>query len=67
MTLKSEGPGFKIYEDESTQEKPRLIVELDHTRKGVPSKSGKSQLVINTGGFIKLGDGLSISINLIKQ
>jgi len=44
-----------------------LVIRVDLTSKGAPSKSGKSIVVATTGGFLDLGDGLKLGLNLVRS
>lgn len=48
----------------------KLIIEVDVSQqtvdKAVTSKSGKNKLVASTSGFMSVGDGFRIGLNVIK-
>jgi hypothetical protein len=44
----------------------KLVIEVDLTQNLGPSKSGKSDFIANTGGFVKLpGSEVKFSLNVI--
>ena len=57
------GDGWAVFQDEDG----KLVVELDSKRPGKPSSSGKSKVVATTSGFVSLGGGLSLGLNLIRK
>ena len=44
-----------------------IDVSKDALKNAPDSKSGKNKLVASTHGFVVLGDGLSLSLNLTKK
>ena len=57
------GEGWEVFQGEDG----KLVVELDSKRPGKPSSSGKSKVVATTSGFVSLGGGLSLGLNLIRK
>lgn len=44
-----------------------LTVSINITKDFGPSKSGKSNMIATTGGFLDLGDGVSLNLNLVRK
>jgi hypothetical protein len=44
-----------------------LVIRVDLSKPGTPSKSGKSLVVATTGGFLDIGDGVKLGLNVVRS
>lgn len=50
-----------------SEDKKKLVIEIDLTKKGSPSKSGKSNVIASTQGNVPIGtNGLRLGVNLYE-
>ena len=56
-----------LSEEQIKETKDKIVITIDKTKEGVPSKSGKTLIVAGTNGFQRLGDGFSLNLNLTKK
>lgn len=54
-------------EEQIKETKDKIVITIDKTKKGVPSKSGKTLIVAGTNGFQRLENGFSLNLNLTKK
>jgi hypothetical protein len=59
MTTNGEGFTARVEGDE-------LIITVDLSRQGTPSKSGKSLVIATTRGNVKIGD-VSVGLNVYRR
>lgn len=45
----------------------KLVIEVDLTQDFGPSKSGKTNMVASTSGFIQVAPGVSLGLNVVKK
>jgi len=43
-----------------------LVIRVDLSKKGEPSKSGKSLVIASTGGFTEVQAGVKLALNVIR-
>ncbi len=58
-----QGEGFTANVSEDGK---KLVIEVDLTRQGVPSASGKSLVIASTRGATKI-NGISVNLNVYKR
>jgi len=44
-----------------------LTIKINLKSKGIASKSGKTNVIASTRGFLEVGDGFRLGLNLIKK
>jgi len=44
-----------------------LMIKVDLTQNHGPSKSGKTNIVASTGGFVALPNGASMALNVVQK
>ena len=59
MTTSGEGFAARLEGD-------KLIITVDLSRQGTPSKSGKSLVIATTRGNVKIGD-VSVGLNVYRR
>ena len=60
----SVGQNIKMEVDEETN---TLHLEIDLSAKGHPSSTGKSEIIASSLGYIQVGNGIALNLNVSKK
>ncbi len=58
------GQNIKMTVDEKTN---TLHLEINLSAKGHSSSSGKSEIIASSRGYIQVGDGIALNLNVCKK